>query len=1149
MIRWLMRVTLVAVLAITAFLGWLAVTASGARVLLQELLPAFVSGVAIESVDGTLWRGLNLRGLAYHDPNTRVAVDHIRWTWDLSRLQDRQLDVTGIELGHLAVELLGAGAGSQGGGGVVLPLSLHLPDVRVDSIEILQQGKKTLLSDIRANVDIDRRLQIHTLQLALAEPPLRLRADGEVALDDEAMPLKLRLDWKGELPQIGPASGSGRVEGTKAGLKLEHHLTEPYLLNTSGEVSGLDTARPGLQLEGGWKNLRWPLKGEPMVRSETGRYQLAGPLDALGLDLQGDLSPQQYPKGPLALKATVYPDRVQLVEATLHTTSGNLSASGAIDYDPVLRWQLKLKGTGIDAALLGEPWSGRLDLDADTVGRMSAEGASGSVKLHGLDGQLRGYPVAAQGEFLFAPNKVEVRDTRLSSGKARITLDGPIYPRFDFAVEAAVPDLGQLWPGLAGTLNGRGRVGGDLSNPQVNGNFKGEQLAFADLRADQLDMALAWPTAGREQGQSSVKVQGLSISDRHWETAELSLEGATKQHRLHAVLRGGIPDIELAVQGGWDGSTWRGEVRQVRLQRLGKGVWTNQAPASLVLGAAEARLAPFCLAQGTQSVCLEGGRKQAGSMDASVRIRSVDLANLAGLIPSEYTLRGRVDGEATLSGTPDQPSVKASLAPEDGSIRLQGLDQEGPLEVHYSNAHISLDYRDRKLAAEAELMLQEQARATLRLSTLPGKGQASDRLQGRVEVDLPDLQALTPLVPQARIHGGSAHLQATLGGTLEQPRVSGDMTLADTELEYPDLGLDLKAVELRLHSEGDTRIQIAGSATSGQGKLQLDGQVEMSPRANWPIDLHLRGDRVLAVRLPDTRVLVTPDLRIKGDSRELNLEGRVVIPEAAIVVRELPQGTVRPSEDEVVLGARQPEALAPGTRVHGKVELELGDKVSFSGFGLKTRLEGLLGLRFEPGQNLANGNIDLREGRYRAWGQDLSIEQGRLLFAGPVDNPGVDLRALRVSKDGQVKAYLEVGGTLRKPVSKVRTEPPTSSSDSLSYLLNGTALGESGGGMSQAQLLQAAGALGLEKTMPALQAIKQESGLDELGVDSEGGLEGSALVAGKYLSPDLYARYIQGLFDSSAILSLRYRLSNKLSVETRSGTTQSVELIYSFEHD
>ena len=1149
MIRWPLRVAPVVVLAITAFLGWLLATASGARVLLQELLPAFVSGVTIESMDGTLWRGLSLRGLAYHDANTRVAVDHMRWTWDLSRLQDRQLDVTGIALGHLAIELPGSGAGSQGGGGVVLPLSLHLPDVRVDSIEILQQGKKTLLSDIRANVDIDRRLQIHTLQLALAEPPLQLRAAGEVVLDDAAMPLQLRLDWQGELPQIGPAGGSARVEGTTAGLKLEHHLTEPYLLNTSGEVSGLDTARPGLQLKGDWRDLHWPLQGEPVVRSESGQYRLAGPLDALALDLQGDLSPQAYPKGPLALKATLYPDRVQLVEATLHTASGNLRVSGAIDYKPALRWQLKLQGEGIDAALLGEPWSGRLDLDADTVGRMSAEGASGSFKLHGLGGQLRGYPVAAQGEFLFAPDKVAVRDTRLSSGKARITLDGPVYPRFDFALEAAVPDLGQLWPGLAGKLNGRGRVGGDLSNPQLNGNFKGEQLVFADLRADQLDMALAWPTAGHQQRPSTVKVHGLSIADRHWDTAELSLEGATKEHRLHAVLRGGVPDVELALQGGWDGKTWRGEMRQVRLQRLGKGVWTNQAPASLMLAADGARVAPLCLVDGEQSVCLQGERKAAKALNASLHIRSFDLTNLAELVPPEYVLHGRVDGEATLGGTLDRPLVKASLVPRDGSIQLRGLDEEAPLEVRYSNAHLGLDYRDRKLAAEAELMLQDQAQATLRLVTLPGKGQAPDRLQGRIQVDLPDLQVLAPLVPQARIHGGSAHLQATLAGTLEQPRVSGDMTLTDAELEYPDLGLDLKAVELRLHSEGDTRIQIAGSATSGEGKLQLDGQVEMAPQADWPIDLHVRGDRVLAVRLPDTRVIVSPDLRIKGNSRELNVEGRVAIPEAAIVVRELPQGTVRPSEDEVVVGARQPEAPVSGTRVHGKVELELGDKVAFSGFGLKTRLEGLLGLRFQPGQNLANGNIELREGRYRAWGQDLSIEQGRLLFAGPVDNPGVDLRAVRVSRDGEVKAYLEVGGTLRKPVSKVRTEPPTSSSDALSYLLNGTALGESGDGLGQAQLLQAAGALGLEKTLPALQAIKQESGLDELGVDSEGGLEGSALVAGKYLSPDLYARYIQGLFDSSAVLSLRYKLSRHLSVETRSGSTQSLEFTYSKEHD
>ena len=34
-------------------------------------------------------------------------------------------------------------------------------------------------------------------------------------------------------------------------------------------------------------------------------------------------------------------------------------------------------------------------------------------------------------------------------------------------------------------------------------------------------------------------------------------------------------------------------------------------------------------------------------------------------------------------------------------------------------------------------------------------------------------------------------------------------------------------------------------------------------------------------------------------------------------------------------------------------------------------------------------------------------ERGRLLFAGPPGNPEIDLRAVRVSNDGEVKAYLD----------------------------------------------------------------------------------------------------------------------------------------------
>ena len=75
-------------------------------------------------------------------------------------------------------------------------------------------------------------------------------------------------------------------------------------------------------------------------------------------------------------------------------------------------------------------------------------------------------------------------------------------------------------------------------------------------------------------------------------------------------------------------------------------------------------------------------------------------------------------------------------------------------------------------------------------------------------------------------------------------------------------------------------------------------------------------------------------------------------------------------------------------------------------------------------------------------------------------------------------------------------------------------------------------------------------GLDELSLEGgAGGIEESALVLGKYLNPDLYLGYSQGLFNPEGAVLLRLRLTERLEVESRSGNEQSFDLFYRLEHD
>jgi translocation and assembly module TamB len=230
------------------------------------------------------------------------------------------------------------------------------------------------------------------------------------------------------------------------------------------------------------------------------------------------------------------------------------------------------------------------------------------------------------------------------------------------------------------------------------------------------------------------------------------------------------------------------------------------------------------------------------------------------------------------------------------------------------------------------------------------------------------------------------------------------------------------------------------------------------------------------------------------------------------------------------------------------VRITLGDEVTFDGFGLSTRLTGVLLARFDQRGESVEGNIAMRDGQFARFGQNLTIEQGRLIFGGPPDDPEVDLRASRLSRDGKVKAYLAMSGPLKQPRPRVYSEPSLPEGEALAYLVTGRGLDQSGSG--QLDIASAALALGVGQGEGWLQDISSRFGIDEFSIETgENGIEDSSLLIGTYLSPDLYVGYTQELFNPEGAVLVRMRLNEMFEVETRSGRSQSVDLIFRREHD
>src|SRR5690606_4670194 len=102
------------------------------------------------------------------------------------------------------------------------------------------------------------------------------------------------------------------------------------------------------------------------------------------------------------------------------------------------------------------------------------------------------------------------------------------------------------------------------------------------------------------------------------------------------------------------------------------------------------------------------------------------------------------------------------------------------------------------------------------------------------------------------------------------------------------------------------------------------------------------------------------------------------------------------------------------------------------------------------------GEVRTRRGTYRAYGQQLTIETGVLRFAGPYDDPALDIVAIRPNLRDQ-RVGVQIQGTAQRPQVALFSDPELPDSEKLAWLVLGRPT--TGAGAEAAVLQQATLAL------------------------------------------------------------------------------------------
>ena len=565
---------------------------------------------------------------------------------------------------------------------------------------------------------------------------------------------------------------------------------------------------------------------------------------------------------------------------------------------------------------------------------------------------------------------------------------------------------------------------------------------------------------------------------------------------------------------------------------------------------------------------------------ASVRRASGDLRVLAGdSMPTTTVVRS--SGQGTGSGAPqaaEGPGTPAGI--RQAEVRL---DAEGETV----RARVMWD-------SERAGRLQADGNTRLARGADGGWLWPEDApLAATVKAQMPDVGVWSALAPPGWRVKGTLQADAALSGTRSAPRWSG--TLGADQLAVRSLldGVDLQDGRLRAVLRGDrleiTEFRVNGGSGSNARIAGFSGNRTNAPRSggtltgsgnvSWAsvgsagagtgggsgiaMDFNAQANALQVLVRADRQVSVSGNLQARLQGGQFTLRGRLTTDRATIILPEAGAPTLG-SDVVVRSAAKDREAMQQAQKAataSAKVEtarppdiavtLNLGNDFALQGYGITTRLTGELEIR-SAGSATApprvTGEIRTDQGRYRAWGQSLDVENGLVRFNGPYDNPALDILAIRPNIS--VRAGVQVTGSAKAPRVRLYSDPDLPDAEKLSWVVLGRSA--AAGGAEAALLQQAALALLGGNGDGGSGNFARRVGLDEIGFRGPGSGEdasAAALTFGKRLSKDLYVTYERSLSGALGTLYIFYDLSQRLTLRGQTGAQSAVDLIYTLRYD
>lgn len=1040
---------------------------------------------------------------------------------------------------------------------VYIPIAVNLKEFILKQVSYSTSDSVQQLSDIRLALAASEH-HVELTRLGLKYQQLELNAKLKAQLLD-AYQHDLQVTIDGEVEQ-NPIVFAVTSKGSVEDINLDVTQQGIGEFEFSARANLLDALLP-LDVQAQWQDIVWPLN-TPEFSSPSGNLSLSGDLNLL--TLESDVQTKIADQPSMSLEASIQTDRKTLTVDKLDAEllGGSIRNTGLLHINKTVDWQGQ---TSLDQINPGEHWP---ELNALINGQMltgailTDQNWLVSLSELNLDGEWRDLPLKVTGKATYGSEKgAKLEKLSLINGANSLLVDAIIDLQNSIAasVNLTADAIEDTVPDVEGKVLLSADVSGQLDQPLINFELAAESLKVKDISISAISGAGELNLNEQKQANVSILLSGLQQAENIVDKIALDFTGDADFHELEIDLDSPISRFNTKLNGQLGEHSWKGnwisgmvEFEQFSMQMVEPSTlfadWQEQN-YELSKNCWKTDLEDQQTIQNS-AVCIS----QASFIDEKAQwdmsIDNLPLISLAKLyVPLLDPLEDNLRLNAKSSGIwTQEEGVTADVVAD---INPTGKEKRDPNKAVVVVETLSMNGKVRGALSDFNAQLIGPEIGKTSVDAQLDMHDSDGKIQANAVIGSFDVAALKPFVTKIETLAGIINGNVELSGLLSSPDVEGELSLSKGALAAEDLPVEFSQLEQSIVVSNNAA-DFEGSFLLGGGPGELKGNIRWVPELAGQI--HLQGEGLEIDHENMIRAKISPDIKVSISPEDLNVTGKVVIPYARIRVRELPPSALSPSSDTQIIEKDEPEEQRKlGLDVLVQIDPAGADNVKVDAFGLISDLAGNLRITQEKKSLMGNGEVRLVNGQYKAYGQDLVIREGDILFNGPIEHPYLSIEAIRNPDETEddVIAGLRVTGAAEQPTIEIFSEPAFEQHESLSYLLQGHSTSSSSGGSGEDNILaNLLLGISLGKSENLVSKVGKKLGVEDLALNTAGSGDETQLQVSGYVAPGVQIRYGVGVFDSASEVALRYQIWPNFFVEGVSyGIDNALDFFYSFSLD